>query len=81
MLAQFLKEFESRYNLIEAQEHESLLLEWKSLSCTLGNRVRINTLRKTFEGMAIDIDEHGALLIRKDNGNIERVIAGDCSIC
>ena len=81
MLAQFLKEFESRYNLIEAQEHESLLLEWKSLSCTLGNRVRINTLRKTFEGISIDIDEHGALLIRKDNGNIERVIAGDCSIC
>jgi BirA family transcriptional regulator, biotin operon repressor / biotin---[acetyl-CoA-carboxylase] ligase len=48
MLAQFLKEFESRYNLIEAQEYDSLILEWKSLSCTLGNRVRINTLRKTF---------------------------------
>jgi BirA family biotin operon repressor/biotin-[acetyl-CoA-carboxylase] ligase len=40
--------------------------------------VQIRTLRKSFEGMAIDIDEFGALIIRKDNGKLERVIAGDC---
>ncbi|HQA81382.1 MAG TPA: biotin--[acetyl-CoA-carboxylase] ligase, partial [Methanoregulaceae archaeon] len=49
-----------------------------SLSCTLEHRVRINTLKTTFEGEAIDIDEFGALLIRKDNGKVVRVIAGDC---
>ncbi|HMZ31318.1 MAG TPA: biotin--[acetyl-CoA-carboxylase] ligase, partial [Methanoregulaceae archaeon] len=42
------------------------------------HRVRINTMKATFEGEAIDIDEFGALLIRKDNGKIERVIGGDC---
>ena len=36
------------------------------------------TLKNSFEGDAIDIDEFGALIIRKDNGKIERVIAGDC---
>ena len=41
-------------------------------------RVAIRTINKTFEGVAIDIDDHGALIIRKDNGRIERVIAGDC---
>jgi BirA family biotin operon repressor/biotin-[acetyl-CoA-carboxylase] ligase len=40
--------------------------------------VQIRTLRKSFEGEAIDIDEFGALIIRKDNGHLERVIAGDC---
>jgi len=40
--------------------------------------VQISTMRNTFEGEAIDIDEYGALLIRKDNGRIERVISGDC---
>jgi BirA family biotin operon repressor/biotin-[acetyl-CoA-carboxylase] ligase len=77
-LARILKEFESRYLLIESQEYDAIVREWKSLSCTLEQRVRCSTMRNSFEGDAIDIDEFGALIIRKDNGKIERVIAGDC---
>jgi BirA family biotin operon repressor/biotin-[acetyl-CoA-carboxylase] ligase len=40
--------------------------------------VLIRTLKNSFEGDAIDIDEFGALIIRKDNGKLERVISGDC---
>jgi BirA family biotin operon repressor/biotin-[acetyl-CoA-carboxylase] ligase len=40
--------------------------------------VQIRTLKNSFEGDAIDIDEFGALIIRKDNGKLERVISGDC---
>ncbi|MBR1368358.1 biotin--acetyl-CoA-carboxylase ligase [Methanocalculus chunghsingensis] len=79
-LARVLTEFERRYTLVERNEYDALLREWKSLSCTLERRVEIRTLKKTFEGEAIDIDDHGALIIRKDNGKIERVIAGDCHI-
>jgi BirA family biotin operon repressor/biotin-[acetyl-CoA-carboxylase] ligase len=77
-LARILKEFERRYLLLESGEYDAVLREWKSLSCTLEHRVQINTLRNSFEGEAIDIDEYGALIIRKDNGKLERVIAGDC---
>ena len=77
-LARILKEFESHYLLIEGGEYDAIIREWKSLSCTLENRVQIRTLRNSFEGDAIDIDEFGALIIRKDNGKLERVIAGDC---
>lgn len=77
-LARLLREFESRYLLIEDGEYEAVIREWKSLSCTLEHRVRINTMKATFEGEAIDIDDSGALIIRKDNGKIERVIGGDC---
>jgi BirA family biotin operon repressor/biotin-[acetyl-CoA-carboxylase] ligase len=78
LLARILKEFESRYLLIESREYDPVIREWKSLSCTIDHRVRISTLKSTFEGEAIDIDEYGALIIRKDNGRVERVIAGDC---
>ncbi len=78
LLARILKEFESHYLLLESGEYETIIREWKSLSCTLDNRVQIRTLKNSFEGEAIDIDEFGALIIRKDNGKIERVIAGDC---
>jgi BirA family biotin operon repressor/biotin-[acetyl-CoA-carboxylase] ligase len=77
-LARILKEFENRYLLIESGEYDAIVREWKSLSCTLEHRVLITTMKNSFEGEAIDIDEYGALIIRKDNGKIERVIAGDC---
>jgi BirA family biotin operon repressor/biotin-[acetyl-CoA-carboxylase] ligase len=77
-LARILNEFENRYLLIESGEYEAIIREWKSLSCTLEHRVLITTMKNSFEGEAIDIDEFGALIIRKDNGKIERVIAGDC---
>ena len=77
-LARLLKEFESHYLLIEGGEYDAITREYKSLSCTLENRVQIRTLKNSFEGDAIDIDEFGALIIRKDNGKLERVIAGDC---
>ena len=77
-LARILKEFENRFLLIESGEYDAIVREWKSLSCTLEQRVHITTMKNSFEGDAIDIDEYGALIIRKDNGKIERVIAGDC---
>jgi len=78
LLARILKEFESRLLLVESGEYDTIIREWKSISCTLENRVQIRTLKNSFEGDAVDIDEFGALIIRKENGRLERVIAGDC---
>lgn len=78
-LARILKEFENRYQLVESGEYEAITQEWKSLSATLENRVLIRTPKNSFEGDAIDIDEFGALIVKKDNGKLERVIAGDCT--
>lgn len=78
-LARLLREFERHYDLLEAQEYDAILREWRSMSCTLDHHVHVNTLTKSFQGEAIDIDEYGALLIRKENGRVERVISGDLS--
>ncbi len=78
LLAAILKEFETRYEMLTKGEYDAILREWKNFSSTIGRRVRINTLRSSFEGEAVDIDVNGALVVRKDNGKIERIIAGDC---
>ncbi|MDI6718832.1 MAG: biotin--[acetyl-CoA-carboxylase] ligase [Methanomicrobiales archaeon] len=79
-LAAVLKEFERHYLLLESGEYDTIIREWKSLSSTLEHRVRIRTHTRHFEGEAIDIDDHGALIVRRDNGAVERVIAGDCHL-
>ena len=80
LFAIFLKEFERRYQMILKGETESILREWRSLSNTLHRRVRIRTVREGFDGEAMDIEENGALLVHRDNGDVEEVIAGDCIV-
>ncbi len=50
---------------------------WKELCATLGQEVLVRTDRLEFRGVAEDIDEAGALRVRREDGSIERVLAGD----
>ena len=50
---------------------------WKERSSTLNKRLRLTDPAGTIEGEAVDLDEDGALLIRKDNGVIIKKTAGD----
>jgi len=77
LLAACLKTFETRFDQIEEGEYDSVLREWKAMSATLGRKVQVNTLLSSFEGEAIDINKDGTLLVRRDNGTVEHVIAGD----
>jgi biotin-(acetyl-CoA carboxylase) ligase len=43
----------------------------------MGKMIRVLTAHGAVEGMAVDIDGGGALVIRKENGSMETVIAGD----
>jgi len=52
--------------------------EWSARSTTLGRRVRITTRSCEFEGRAETLEADGALLVRRDDGRGERVLAGDC---
>ena len=49
---------------------------WKKLSTILGQDVLVRSEQKELRGVAEDIDETGALILRVD-GKVERVLAGD----
>lgn len=49
---------------------------WRRLSSTLGQSVKVRGEAQVQEGLAEDIDEHGALLLRTSTGLV-RVLAGD----
>ena len=50
--------------------------EWRALSDTLGRVVRVQADGRDLEGLAEDLDETGALLVRA-GGRLERVLSGD----
>jgi len=55
-----------------------LLEEWRRLSATLGEEVRVTSLGEEVIGQAIDIDATGALLVKDKDGSLRTVLVGDC---
>ncbi|CAN2039980.1 BirA family transcriptional regulator, biotin operon repressor / biotin---(acetyl-CoA-carboxylase) ligase [Candidatus Magnetomoraceae bacterium gMMP-15] len=75
VLTAFLNEFESKLKNIE---RESLILEWKKCTCTLNQKVKVITTNKIYKGLAVDVDETGALILKLDDGSLQRIVYGDC---
>ncbi len=72
-----LKEIEKQYLLFKKQGFKPIKTEWRDLSAVLGKRVKITSLKGVIEGQAQDIDDTGALVVRLDNGFLEKIFAGD----
>jgi len=75
LLSAFLGEFETLNHSID---QETILDTWKQHSCTMNQRVRIETTHSVFEGIAENIDSSGALVIRMDNDQLKHIVYGDC---
>jgi len=72
----FLQEFEKYYEELKREDFPSILEEWKLYSCILGKEIRVNMGEKIISGKAVDISEEGALILKKTNGELIKVISG-----
>jgi len=72
-----LEEIEMCYQRAEREDFSKLVSEWKQLCFLWGKRVRVKVFDKYIEGEALNIDERGYLMLRRDNGLLEKISAGD----
>lgn len=75
ILARFLSVFNER---LRRDGLEDIIDLWKEHNVILGRHVRIVTMNEEIEGLALDVDESGALLIELKKGEIHRITYGDC---
>lgn len=80
ILADVLFNIEELYEQVLQNGFAPILEEWRKYSCTLGQQVKVIAPDETYCGLAVDIDEDGLLIVKKENGETEKVIAGDVSI-
>ncbi|QKY19788.1 biotin--[acetyl-CoA-carboxylase] ligase [Halolamina sp. CBA1230] len=57
---------------------DSILDAWREHAATLGQRVRVETPGGEVVGKTVDVEFPGALIVETDDGERERVTAGDC---
>jgi BirA family biotin operon repressor/biotin-[acetyl-CoA-carboxylase] ligase len=79
LLMAVLAELDALYHQVVNRGFDKVLDEWRIQSVTLGQAVNVLGVNRQFSGVAFDIDQDGALLVKTDEG-IERVLAGDVSI-
>ena len=76
----FLSEFEAIYTEFLASGFSPVRGEWKAANNTIGSWVKVTDGGEEIEGKALDIDDDGFLLVRKESGHVSRIISGDVSL-
>lgn len=75
VLKAFLDHFEDAVN---DAEFDNVVSEWKRYTETLNRHVRIVTAHEVSEGLAVDVDDNGALILKLADGSVKKIIYGDC---
>ncbi len=78
MIRQLLVEIERLYLTLQAGG--SIYDEWRDSLVTLGKRVRVKWDKTIYEGIAESVTRDGSLLLRRSDGSLTKIVAGDVTL-
>ncbi len=77
MIVNLIEEIEHWYNRYLENGKPPIVKEWMERWGAINRRVLVKFNGKEIVGVAIGIEENGYLMIKKDDGNVERILTGD----
>ncbi|MCR1899058.1 biotin--[acetyl-CoA-carboxylase] ligase [Irregularibacter muris] len=81
LVRSILENLEKFYlEFVKEQNFQKVLELWKSMSGILGKEVRAMGNNDVIQGIAVDINQEGALIIKEDNGKIHEITFGEVSL-
>ena len=80
ILREFLRCFETCYELFLDRGFEPVLKRWKELSDIIGKRVKVDMIDRTVIGTVRNIDRDGVLILRDEKGRSQRIFSGDVTL-
>ncbi len=80
LVSEFVNSLEDQYEHLRHGFHELVIAEWKKHSVTIGKQVRATLGNETFEGLAENVDDSGALVLKMDDGSSKVLHAGEISL-
>ncbi|MGE7839472.1 biotin--[acetyl-CoA-carboxylase] ligase [Lysinibacillus sp. NPDC093712] len=80
LVATILQYLEQFTELFVKEGFASIKELWEQMSCTIGQRIEVTTLRERFEGIASGITDEGVLQLTLSDGTIRTVYSGDIKI-
>jgi BirA family biotin operon repressor/biotin-[acetyl-CoA-carboxylase] ligase len=80
LMQEFLRQFERFYSLFLHSGFESIGKRWRELAMLLGKEVTVRMIDRTCRGRVMELDRDGALLIKDESGELERIYSGDIQV-
>lgn len=80
LIMSILHEMESLYELYNEEGFQPIATLWEASSVTMNRRVNVDSAGRFFSGTAAGLHPSGALLIRRDDGEMVPVFSGDIRI-
>ena len=78
VLVQFLRQFESDYKELLGEGSARVVMQFEAASSyARGKRVRVTNGRESFTGVTAGLEDTGVLRVKRDDGEMTTVIAGD----
>ncbi|CAH8771421.1 biotin--[acetyl-CoA-carboxylase] ligase [Paenibacillus dendritiformis] len=77
LVAACLQELEQLYRLYEEEGFAPIRTLWEAQSITLGRQMTIDTPQGPLQGVAVGLDQSGALLLKDKTGTVQKVFSGD----
>jgi BirA family biotin operon repressor/biotin-[acetyl-CoA-carboxylase] ligase len=77
-LRTYLQELDRLYLAVKSDQ--SLYADWRANMETLGKRVQVRWQDSADEGLAEDVNPEGNLLLRKDDGSLVTLVAGEVTL-
>lgn len=77
LMREILRIFEKEYERAQREGFDEVLTCWKKMSSTLGEHIQISEPTGSVEGLAVDLDEYGGLIIKSNQGKIIKRMTGD----
>jgi BirA family biotin operon repressor/biotin-[acetyl-CoA-carboxylase] ligase len=81
LLQKILVALEDNYLLLESRGGQPIIQKWRAFNTTIGRKIRVISHDRHSEGIAVDIDKDGSLLLKNESGRVERITAGDVTHC
>ncbi len=75
---ELLIELEALYLKFQNEGFTSIIEEWRMMSATIGEWVKITTQSRIMYGEAVGVDSDGALILETGEGRLEKIVAGNC---
>lgn len=80
LVKELLEQIEWIFFQLEQGCEERIIKEWSDYSTTLGKWIRVSSQNSVIEGLAERLDETGAMVLRRSDGQLERITAGEVTI-
>jgi BirA family biotin operon repressor/biotin-[acetyl-CoA-carboxylase] ligase len=80
LIQNYLKLYEKHYDMFKKNNFEPIMNRWRELADIIGKQIRVDIIGKTHTGKVIDVDDDGVLILKDDQGKLQRIFSGDVTL-